>query len=263
MTLCERAAVSNHQGITNLHGVGGPAAKYPVTGKWWGDPDADPVPDPQPNAQGKVRRQAFSVTLTWPDAWELTRNVLLADSRAVENGETVEDSDESNWLTYGVTYLSQFAGAVSLGCGLLLDIGTRLRAAIDSDQPVLVPDWLAERGAGVPPEGMPGVVVDFLAQRLISEQEDDPKIASRAYGMLILRAVLQGDAKEFGELVNAQTEPEWLVPGVQDACIAVAVMAAGVAWGEEQKPSAVVAETSYVFPGEKLAELLRTVKVEK
>lgn len=253
--------VSNQQGMANQHGVGGPSIKYPITGAWWGDPDAEPVPEPRPDAEGKVRRQAFSVTLSWPDAWQLTRDVLLADSRAIEAGHKIGDTDESNWLNYGVTYLSQFVGAVSLGCGMLTDVGTRLRGAIDADQPVLVPDWLAERGAGVAPKQMPAVIVDFLAQRLVAEQESDPTIAARAYGMLVLRAALRDDKSEFADLVNPQAEPEWLVPGVQDACIAVAVMAAGVAWGEEQKPSAVVAETGYVFPGERVAALLRAVKV--
>lgn len=238
-------------------------AQYPVTGSWWGDPDAPAVPEPEPNEKGIIRRRPFSVSLEWPDAWDLTRRVLLADASAVEQGKTVGDTDESNWLTYGVTYLSQLVGAVTLGAGMLTELGTRIRAAVDSGEPVLIPDWLAEQGAGLAPEELPAVVAEQLAQRMIAESEQAPEVAARAYGMLTIRAALVNDPREFGDLVNPSAEPEWLVPGVQDACIAVAVACAGIGYGKELEPSHVVAETQYVWTGEQAAELLRAVPVQE
>lgn len=231
--------------------------EHPFTGKWWGDPDARPYPEPLPGADGAIHRQPFTVTLDWSDAWDLSRRVLLADAQAVEKGERIKDTPESDWLNYGVNFLCQFVGSLSLGCGMLSEITGRVQDAINSEQAVVVPDWLAEHGAGVPSEQLPALAAGYLAQRMVHDAEENDRTASRAYGMLAIRAALVGDRDEFRELVNEEVEPEWFVPGVQDACIGVSVLCAGIGWGEELAPSKVVATTRYVWPGEQAVALLR------
>ncbi|ERK52021.1 hypothetical protein [Propionibacterium acidifaciens] len=230
---------------------------YPVTGRWWGDPDAEPVPAPAPDENGEIHYQPYSVTIPWEEAWRLNRDVLLADARAVEAGEGIGDSDESNWLTYGVTFVCQFVGALTLACSMLTDLGRRMRAAVDSGEPVLVPDWLAEQGAGLTPEQLPHLVATVLGQRLVTESQEQSEVAARAYAMLTVRAAIAGDHHEFDELVNEQAEPEWLVPGLQDACIAVAVSCAGIGWGEELAPSRVIEMTEYSWTGEQAVGMLQ------
>ncbi|WP_220451988.1 hypothetical protein [Propionibacterium australiense] len=230
---------------------------YPITGEWWGDPDAEPVPTPAPDENGEIHYQPYSVTVPWEEAWRLNKSVLLSDARAVEAGRGIGDSDESNWLTYGVTFVCQFVGALSLACSMLTDLGARMRAAVDSGEPVLVPDWLAEKGAGLAPEDLPQLVATTLGQRLVTESEQQAEAAARAYGMLVVRAAIAGDRHEFDELVNEQAEPEWLVPGLQDACITIAVSCAGIGWGAELAPSRVIEMTEYSWSGEQVAELLR------
>lgn len=230
---------------------------HPFTGTWWGDPDAEPYPEPQVGADGAVHRKPFTVSLGWFDAWDLTRRVLLADARAVESGQHITDTPESNWLNYGVSFLSQLVGSLCLGCGMLTEITGRVQQAISSEQAVVVPDWLAEQGAGVPSEELPALAAGYLAQRMVHDADEHDEMASRAYGMLTIRAALVGARDEFHELVNDEVEPEWFVPGVQDACIGVSVLCAGVGWGEELAPSTVVDATKYVWPGERVVELLR------
>ncbi|MFT8394651.1 hypothetical protein [Propionibacterium sp.] len=232
-----------------------------VTGRWWGDPDAAPIPEPEPDADGAVHRQPFSVTVGWQEAWNLSRRVLLADAEAVEAGRSVKDTPESDWLSYGVTFVCQLVGSLSLACGMLTDITGRVQQAISTEQPVLIPDWLAEQGAGVSSAELPSLAASYLAQRMVQDAEDHEEIASRAYGMLAIRAALVGDAREFGEIVNDQVEPEWFVPGIQDACIGVSVLCAGIGWGEELAPSKVLEAATYNWPGDRAVELLRGVEV--
>ncbi|SES00433.1 hypothetical protein SAMN05443377_1285 [Propionibacterium cyclohexanicum] len=230
---------------------------HPYTGKWWGDPDVRAYPDPIPGPDGAIHRQPFTVTLSWFDSWDLSRRVLLADAQAVESGQHVKDSPESNWLNYGLTFLCQFVGSVSLACGMLTEITGRVQQAIDSHEPVVIPDWLAEQGAGMASGELPALAAGYLTQRMVHDADEHDEVASRAYGMLAIRAALVGARDEFHELVNEETEPEWFVPGVQDACIAVSVLCAGIGWGEELAPSKVVEATRYVWPGERVIELLR------
>ncbi|WP_316670555.1 hypothetical protein [uncultured Propionibacterium sp.] len=230
---------------------------YPITGSWWGDPDAEPVPAPAPDGKGEIHYQPYSVTIAWDEAWRLSKSVLLADARAVEAGAGIGDSNESDWLTYGVTFVCQFVGALTLACSMLTDLGRRMRAAVDSGEPVLVPDWLAEQGAGLAPEQLPQLVAVALGRRLVRESEERAEAAARAYGMLVVRAAIAGDRHEFDELVDERAEPEWLVPGLQDACIAIAVSCAGIGWGEELTPSRAIEMTEYSWTGGQAVELLR------
>ena len=96
-----------------------------------------------------------------------------------------------------------------------------------------------------------------LGQRLVTESEQQAEVAARAYAMLVVRAALAGDRHEFCELVNEQAEPEWLVPGLQDVCITIAVSCAGIGWGAELAPSRVIEMTEYSWAGELAAGLLR------
>ena len=234
---------------------------YPVTGRWWGDPDAEPVPAPAPDENGEIHYQPYSVTIPWEEAWRLNRDVLLADARAVEAGEGIGDSDESSWLTYGVTFVCQFVGALTLACSMLTDLGRRMRAAVDSGEPVLVPDWLAEQGAGLTPEQLPHLVATVLGQRLVTESQEQSEVAARAYAMLTVRAAIAGDHHEFDELVDlypiigSKESMVVTVPG--EPAAAVAVSCAGIGWGEELAPSRVIEMTEYSWTGEQAVGMLQ------
>ena len=58
---------------------------YPVTGRWWGDPDAEPVPAPAPDENGEIHYQPYSVTIPWEEAWRLNRDCLLYTSDAADD----------------------------------------------------------------------------------------------------------------------------------------------------------------------------------
>lgn len=176
----------------------------------WCDPDSVGAELPEAD---DVEADPQSVQIPPAESFEVLRRASEEELRAQERGEQIDPLESGRAaIAIALTPLCQLEGAIMLGVSLLDAVVKRVEQVDDDAVEVYLPDWLFDH-KGLTSDEVPGLLVEQLRS-----------------GLSAILAAQQHDAAEFSRHVNPGVDPEWIIDGCQEICVALAAHAATIGW---------------------------------
>ena len=223
----------------------------------WCDPDEIGAPLPETD---EVEADPQTVQIPPAESFEVLRRVSEEELRAQERGEQLDPLESGRAaITIALTPLCQLEGAVMLGVSLLEAAVKRVEHVDEDAVEAYLPDWLFDRD-NLTAADVPGLLVERvhrdLADPVVVSTMGEEAVEQLRSGLSAILAAQRHDAAEFAHYVNPDVDPEWLIDGCQEICVALAAHAATIGW---QRPEV---DVSNVFASLDMAsepDLVRTL----
>lgn len=225
----------------------------------WCDPDAVGAPLPQTD---EVDTEPQSVTISPRESFEVLRQVSEDELRAQERGEQLDPMESGRAaITIALTPLCQLEGAVLVGVSLLEGAVRRVERVDEENAEVYLPDWLYGRDS-LRADEVAGLLVERverdLSDPVVVSTMGEEAVAQLRAGLSVISAARREDVDGFAGLVRPDADPEWLVDGAQEICVALAAHAATIGWERpEVDVSAVFASLELGAEPDLVRDLLR------
>lgn len=223
----------------------------------WCDPEALGAPLPETD---EVEADPQTVQIPPAESFEVLRQVSEEELRAQERGEQLDPLESGRAaISIALTPLCQLEGAVILGVSVLEAAVKRVEQVDDDAVEVYLPDWLFDRD-GLTAADVPGLLVERvrrdLADPVVVSTMGDEAVEQLRSGLSVILAAQRRDAEEFSRYVNPDVDPEWIIDGCQEICVALAAHAATIGW---QRPEVDVSNVFASLDMSRDPDLVRTL----
>ncbi|MES6951999.1 hypothetical protein U6V65_08330 [Cutibacterium acnes] len=221
----------------------------------WCDPDDVGAPLPETD---EVEADPQTVQIPPAESFEVLRRASEEELRAQERGEQLNPLESGRAaITIALTPLCQLEGAVMLGVSLLEAVAKRVEQVDEDAVEAYLPDHDNLTAADVP-----GLLVERvrrdLADPVVVSTMGEEAVEQLRSGLSAILAAQRHDAAEFSRHVNPDVDPEWLIDGCQEICVALAAHAATIGWQRpEVDVSNVFASLDMVSEPDLVCTLLR------
>ena len=197
----------------------------------WCDPDSVGAELPETD---DVAADPQSVQIPPAESFEVLRRASEEELRAQERGEQIDPLESGRAaIAIALTPLCQLEGAIMLGVSLLDAVVKRVEQVDDDTVEVYLPDWLFDH-EGLTSDEVPGLLVERvrrdMADPVVVSTMGEEAVAQLRSGLSAILAAQQHDAAEFSRHVNPDGDPEWIIDGCQEICVALAAHAATIGW---------------------------------
>ena len=225
----------------------------------WCDPDQIGAPLPETD---EVEADPQTVQIPPAESFEVLRRASEEELRAQERGEQLNPLESGRAaITIALTPLCQLEGAVMLGVSLLEAVVKRVEQVDEDAVEAYLPDWLFDHDnltAADVPELLVERVRRDLADSVVVSTMGEEAVEQLRSGLSAILAAQRHDAAEFSRHVNPDVDPEWLIDGCQEICVALAAHAATIGWQRpEVDVSNVFASLDMVSEPDLVCTLLR------
>ncbi|BFL98593.1 hypothetical protein [Cutibacterium avidum] len=197
----------------------------------WCDPDFVGAELPETD---DVEADPQSVQIPPAESFEVLRRASEEELRAQERGEQIDPLESGRAaIAIALTPLCQLEGAIMLGVSLLDAVVKRVEQVDDDTVEVYLPDWLFDH-EGLTSDEVPGLLVERvrrdMADPVVVSTMGEEAVEQLRSGLSAILAAQQHDAAEFSRHVNPDVDPEWIIDGCQEICVALAAHAATIGW---------------------------------